>query len=289
MICKEVKDALELVPGSVVLTPERYQAMQDQIDKLKAQVVPAPPGLPSSCTLSGQVEGEVVRFHVRFAFVTARPRALVALGCQRAWPKAAALDGHLPVFLPADDGLVVQVDAPGTHELTLDLELLLKAKGTKGSEREFDFGLPRAAITILEQFRLPGAVPEVRLSYDAPPAEGHGTPEVVYRWLKTRVVSDQSRLEDIPLGPVNRLNLSWKDALPGPPQGAPLVAAEAQISVRVDELRITTEAELTLQVLRGETGRWRCRSPRRRYRTSRMSAWKASKRPPPRSQSSPSS
>ena len=132
VICKEVKDALRLAPEGVVLTPERYQALMERIDQLERQLKTAPAEAPSSCKLSGQVEGDLVRFQAQLDFRTTRPRAVVALGCQRAWLKpGATLDGHLPLLLAAEDGLIkVQVDTPGDHQLSLELELPLAARGT---------------------------------------------------------------------------------------------------------------------------------------------------------------
>src|SRR2546423_583583 len=80
----------------------------------------------------------------------ARPRALVPLGCARAWRPAATLDdGQLPLLQPGEDGLVLRVENAGTHHVTLDLALPWTPRGTKGAERGFDLGLPRAAITVL--------------------------------------------------------------------------------------------------------------------------------------------
>src|SRR5262245_22566547 len=155
VVCEDAKDALRLVPKAVVLTPEKYQELLDQLEQLRRQLKPDRPDTPSVCKLSGQVEGDLVRLRARYEFRTERPRALVALGGARAWATGATLDdGQAPVLLPAEEGLLAQVEAPGLHQLTLDLVLPVGVRGSRGMERGFDVGLPRAAITTLEQVDL---------------------------------------------------------------------------------------------------------------------------------------
>lgn len=248
VICEEAKNVLGLLPKLVVLTPEKYRELLDQIAQLKDQAKPAKPGRPSSCKLSGQVDGELARFQAEFELHTDRPKAQVSLGCQRAWPRTASLDGHLPLLLSEDDGLVVQVDTPGNHRLTLELAVPLLARGLKGTERGFDLGLPRAAITILENFTLNSAVPEARVNG---------------RLVKTKPVDGQhSRLESVLLGGVEHLDVSWKGTTPQPQKGGPpLVAADGRVLVRLEENQVTSEVELNLQVLRGEVKQWRILLP----------------------------
>jgi hypothetical protein len=249
VICKEVKDALDLVPDGIVLSLARYQALLDRIEQLERLRKPAPTEMPTRCQLSGQVDGDVVRFQVKFEFRTDRPRAVVALGCQRAWLKpGATLDGQLPLLLAGDDGSVkVQVEMPGVHQATLELEAPLGSKGVKGSEQGFEFGLPRAAITILDQFTLPHSLQEIRVNGRAirtkPEDGGH------------------SKLEGIPLGPAERLDIAWK-ASSGPALTEALVLeAVGRIVVKVDDSSLVTDVELTLQALGGEARQWSIQMP----------------------------
>src|SRR5207249_3025102 len=92
VLCEDVKDALRLVPKAVVLTPEKYQELLDQIEQLKRQIKPDKADLPSACRLSGQADGDLVRLRARYEFRTDRPKALVVLGGARAWPLSATLD-----------------------------------------------------------------------------------------------------------------------------------------------------------------------------------------------------
>src|SRR5262249_51449420 len=117
VICKEAKNALDLIPSGFVLTPEKYQELLDQIESLKKQAKPARgEGPRGSCKLlNGQVEGDVVRLQAQFDFRTDKPRMLVTFGCQRAWLRSASLDGQLPLFAPpgADEAVVIQVENAG--------------------------------------------------------------------------------------------------------------------------------------------------------------------------------
>lgn len=246
---EEVADALRLLPKAVVLTPEKYQELMDQLEQLKRLARPERPESPSSCRLSGQLEGDLVRLKAQFEFRTDKPKTLVTLGCQRAWPTAASLaDGQIPQLVPTDDGWQVLVETPGTHQLTVDLVQQLTTKGTKGTERGVDIGLPRAAITVLERFDLPGNIPDVR---------------VAGRTVRTKKIDspEQSRLEGIVLGPADKLELAWRSAPPEVTKGQPLLTSRARIVVRVEEAYVFTDVELTLEVLRHETAVWRIYAP----------------------------
>src|SRR5205807_6330337 len=123
-ICEDPKDGVRLLPRAVQLTPEKYQELMDQLEQARRLARAEKPDLPSVCKLTGQVDGDLVRLRARFEFKTDRPRALVNLGCARAWPTAATLDdGQLPLLQPGDEGLLLRVENPGTHTVTLDLAL----------------------------------------------------------------------------------------------------------------------------------------------------------------------
>ncbi len=248
VLCEEVSETLRLLPKVVVLTPEKYQELLDQLEQFKRQ--PKAPDVPSACTLTGQVEGDLVRLQAEFAFFTDRPKALVTLGCQSGWATGATEDGQLPYLQYSNEGYVVQVDKPGPHRVMLHLNVPLVTKGDRGSDRGFDLDLPRAAITNLKELQLPGSVATVRVG-------GRSGRQV----KTTRSDLQQpSRLEEVALGAIGRLELAWKGPAPVPQKSAPLLAAEGQrISVRVEETHLSTEAILNLHVLSGETAQWRIR------------------------------
>jgi hypothetical protein len=232
VICNQLKTALDMVPGAVVLAPQRYQELMEQLEALKRQLGPRKPVTPTSCILKGQYTRDLVSFTAEFAFRTDRPNAVVALGCHPGAPTAVRLDEHLPVLLPpADDGYVIQVEAPGEHHVTLEFKLAVQARG---AERRIELGLPRAAITTLE-IDLPPAVRKVRFGSQPP---------------RPRPADNRYNL-----GPADRLDLAWEEPLPGP-AGPPLLEADAQVAVRVDEVFVTTEAKLTLRTRRGQVNQW---------------------------------
>src|SRR5262249_62406925 len=85
---------------------------------------------PTVCRLAARLEGDFLRVQAEFKFVTDRPRAVVALGCQGGQPGDAKLDptdanpdGRLPLLEPSDDGFVVTVEQPGEHVLVLPMKL----------------------------------------------------------------------------------------------------------------------------------------------------------------------
>jgi hypothetical protein len=249
VIVKEIGEALQLIPKGVLLTPEKYRAVMERIDQLERQAKPTRPAIPSVCKLSGQVEEELVRFQAQFEFKTDGSKSQVTLGCQRAWLKpGATLDGELPLLIAGEDNQVlVQVDKPGIHHLTLELELPLVAKGLKGTEQGFEFGLPRAAITTLEQLTFPRSIPEVRIN---------GRP------VRTRSVENQHcRVEGVALGPADRLEMVWKGPAASIKEGSPILEAEGLMHVRITETTLITDVEFNLQSIWGETKEWRIQLP----------------------------
>lgn len=255
----EVQNALQQ-PGVVLLSPEEWKKLQDQLDQLKRLVHADKPVPPAKCSLSGQVEttaaGDIVRLTADFEFATEQAKAKVALGCGNAWPTGVTLDdGALPLLPPpGDDGFVVQVETPGEHRLRLTLEVPL---GIRGSDRVFELSLPRAAITELAQLDVPETTRDkvkvvgllnkkpTSASFQVPPQQLH---------------SRSGKREKVYLGAVDQLEVSWK----GPPARQPgeaLLAAQGQVAVTVDDANVTTRADLTLNVLRGQTQTWRIAAP----------------------------
>lgn len=251
VIGEDPRDALQQ-PGVIVLTAEKFKEMLDQIEQLKLKTAAEKPETPGRCKISGRVEGDVVSLTLQYEFETRKRKTLVALGGQKmngsvAWPTAVTLDdGRLPLMPPAgDDGFVVQVDAPGPHKMTLDVELMVTARGAKGGERGFEIGLPRASITTIDYLDLPEAVREVR---------SNGRP-LAAKELSSR--NGQRRPQ--PLGPADRLDVAWKG--PAPPPAQALQTAQATIDVHVDEAQVTIQAELTLQMKSGQTAVWQIQAP----------------------------
>jgi hypothetical protein len=239
IIGEQLKGSQDLIPGMFLLSAEKYKELLDRMEQLQRRLdqfrrKPAP---PTSCKLAGQLVRDVVNLTAEFEFVSDQPETLIALGCPQAAVTAVRLDNHLPLLLPpGEDGYVVQVDAPGVHHLVLEGKLGVTAKG---SERRIELGLPRAAITTLELAGLPDTVKKVRLNGPA---------------------RERSPDNKYSLGATDRLEFAWDEPAP-PTAGQPLLEAEGQTSVVVDEVSVTTEANLTLLVRRGQAQQWRLQVP----------------------------
>lgn len=248
VIVEEARDALKRIPHAFVVAPEEYQKLPDEIVRLRGQAKPEKPVSPTSCKLTGRVEGDLARLRAEFGFSTDRRNALVALGCGQGHPTAVTLDERLPVLTHGDDGYVLQVEEPGVHKAVLDFDLPLAVKGG-GTLRGLDLDLPRAAVTTLE-LDLPPSVKEARVGGTSLPA---------------RPTEDKrhSRLDTGGLGALDRLEVTWK--APASKTSAvtlpPLRTVEGRISVQVHETFVETVAELTLSVLRGQTDRWQLQLP----------------------------
>ncbi|HXG08510.1 MAG TPA: hypothetical protein VNK04_01855, partial [Gemmataceae bacterium] len=248
VLCEEARDALRLVPKAFVVSLEEYQKQLDEIARLQKQAKPERPITPAVCRLSGRVEGDLAHLRAEFEFLTERCGTLVALGCLQGQPTAVSLDGRLPALQYTTDGYVLLVDEPGPHKAALELDLPVTSRGTGGNFRGLVLDLPRAPVTTLE-LDLPASVKEVRVGRT-------GTA------LATKPQEDKqrSRLETGGLGPLEQLDLTWK----GPasrPVGPPLLTAEGKITVQVSESVVTTVAEITLDVLRGQATQWQLQVP----------------------------
>lgn len=250
VIYDDLQKALGALPKWVLLAPERFQELRKlELEAAQRQSNVLRLTVPTSCHLSGRVEGDVAHVQARFKIVTDKPRTLVALGCQRAWARSATLDGRVPLLVadPKEDGLFVQIEKPGEHALTLELAVPVANRGARGGERGFDLGLPRCAITNLEEFEIAGQHGEARLNRLP---------------VRPRPQGLSSRIDKIPLGPADRFDLAWKSATAPNAQSPPLTSAEGHWTVRVEDKRIVTEVELQLQVLAGEVEQWRIHVPR---------------------------
>jgi hypothetical protein len=248
VICDALADALRLVPNAVVLRPEKYKELQEQIEKLKAQVAQLSaekPVAPSTCKLTGKVEGDRAHLKAQFVFVTDRPNVGVFLACGQAQIDNPRLDDRPAQIRYEAEGYTVQVDRPGDHRLSLDLTLKLLPRN---AGRGLELDLPRAAGTALE-LDLPNDVKENDLRvYD----QGLAGTLLTYKQhqLSGLLSSADKR------GPADKLDLSWKEvnAVSGV---KPVLIAEGRVQVRIDPQQIITEAELILKARGGPTREWR--------------------------------
>lgn len=257
---KPKQDKLKLPPGSVLILDdglkegsdpklavmpwEKYQELLEQLQALKKQLK-SERLLPSACKLSGRVEGDFAVLRAEFTFATELPRSTVLLGLQGSHlTDEGELDRQAPHLEFADDGFVVRVDKEGTHQLVLHLKIPVGLKRTGGpgsaAERGFDLGLPGAAVTTLT-LELPAAVKEIRWN------DNLEKQRVNNRW-------------EIALGRAKSLSLSWKEPVSLPGNG-PLLTADSQVQVKVDEAQVLVTADMNLEDLRGQTKQWQLLLP----------------------------
>jgi hypothetical protein len=243
VLCDQAQQALHLIPRAIVLAPEEYEKLLDQIERLKRERKTDKPETPSACRITGRVEEGLAHLQLKFAFKTSKPKALVNLGCQRAWPTAATLDGQLPWIQSGDEGYVLEVDSSGAHQATLEVSLpVISKKGDKGGDQALDLDLPRSAITNLEQLDLPSGSTEIKL----------GTQPLRI----TEANAQRTRVANVPISPVDHLEMTWKGKAAEAVKGPAVSAATGRLIVRVDQANVVTDAELTLQVLRGQKSEW---------------------------------
>jgi hypothetical protein len=244
-------DALKMLPPrAFVLSPEKYKALMDEIDRLKRQLDRPGVRSPSRVALKGKIDGNLATLSAQFEFQTEAADESVRLACGPGIATGVSLDGRTPRLRAApsrgrdDDGFVVEIDRPGDHQLTLDFVLAVTSTAT-GHDLALD--LPRAAVTTLE-LDLPAGAREVRVGGKA--------------LAETLLALKDNRLSG-GLGPAEKLDLSWRGA--GAAASAAVFEAEGQIVARAERrdgaAELTTEAKLTLRVRAGQTSQWQLLVP----------------------------
>ncbi len=251
VVCEQVNEVLELLPKAVILRPDKYQELLDQIEKLKKQIENpknenATP--PTRCVLHGKVEAGVVRLQAEFSGTAEHADTLVALACPQAGVSSAETDGRMALIRRSNaGGLLVRIDRSGQYHVKLDL--ILPLTGREGNGRGFELTLPRAVITQLD-LDLPPTCAEVRVG-------GQLFKELQLPGLELK----NNHLSGSPgLGPVDKLDLSWKETRRG--ASDPVRIAEGRIQARLDASGLMTEADLWLTVEGAATKVWRLLVPR---------------------------
>jgi hypothetical protein len=255
IVCDSMGDALRLYPKAMLVAPEKWRAMEEELARLRAlaERKKAPPPAPSKCVLKGKVEGGLVALQAQFELFTHAPRDVVALACGQAHVVGAALDGRPAALLGggqlpggAPEGFSVQVDKSGEHQLTLDLLLPLAARPAAGGGGPgFLLDLPRAAVTELK-LELPNKVKDVRLG-------GRPLADTLLTLKGAQLAGS--------LGAADKLELSWNGAHAAGP--APVRTAKGAVQVRLDGKVLSVDAQLVLQPLGGQVAEWRVAVPAR--------------------------
>jgi hypothetical protein len=238
VIVEDIKDALASFPKWILLKPEEYQQLLDRVGSLERQLKEK--NTPFACKLSGKLHEDQLHLQAEYLFATSQPKSTIVLGLQGAHlVDEGELDRHAPLLDYTDEGYVVRVESPGTHQMTLNLRVPVGLKKASpvavGVERSVELGLPGAAVTTLT-LELSRGVKELRWNETLEKARPVG------RW-------------DLVLGKIKNLSLSWKEPVAIPGSG-PLLVSDAQIAVKLEETFALTTAELALEDLRGQTKEW---------------------------------
>jgi hypothetical protein len=251
VICEQANEALDLLPKAVILRPEKYQELLDQIEKLKKQIenpknenaVP-----PTRCVLRGKVEGGAVRLQAEFSGTAEHADTLISLACSQAGVSSAETDGRMALIRRSNaGGFLVRIEKAGEYHVKLDL--IVPLAGREGNGRGFELTLPRAVITQLELDLSPNCT-DVRVG-------GQLFKDLQLPGLELK----NNHLSGSPgLGPVDKLDLSWKEARHS--ASDPVRTAEGRIQVRLDASGLATEADLWLTVEGAATKVWRLVVPR---------------------------
>jgi len=246
VVVEEVKEALALFPKMILMAPEEYQKLQERLAFLEKQLK-SEKKTAHACKLTGRLEGDFVVLRAEFAFTTEQPDTAVFLGLLGAHlTDEGELDRRVPLLEFGDEGLFVKVEKEGTHQLALNLKAPVSFKRSVATtpvgsgERSFDLGLPGAAVTTLA-LDLPSGVKEVR-------------------WNDTLEKPRGPNHWELALGKIKTLTVSWKEmvSLPGK---APMLTADSQINIKLDENQILLNADITLEDLRGQTKEWQLLLP----------------------------
>lgn len=230
VLCEQASDSLKLLPKMVVLPPEKYQEIMDELSKLKEQQVEVKSQAPSLAQITGKVEGGLAKLKIRFSFQTEKPASTVFLGCAQGQASSAMMAGKIPLLKKNQDGFVVIVESPGAHDL--DLELLVAVRNL-GENQSFELDLPGAAITQME--------------LDMP--AGTLNPKITSKSNQEALVNFKGNRLSATLGPLTLFQTTWKSSQRDSQPKA--LTSETNILVRLDDKIFNARAEIKIGALGG--------------------------------------
>jgi hypothetical protein len=245
LVAKSLQAALEMAPDWVLVAPEKWRKMRADLDRLRALAERRKAQPPSKCVIKapkGKIKAPFATLSVEYELTTTAPDTTVALGCGGlAHITDAKLDNRPPALHGGGaEGYFIQVEKAGEHQVVLELVVpVLPVLPRAGGGHGLALDLPRAAITRID-LELPKGVKDVRLA-------GRPAPDSL-------LAPGSARLSGS-LGPVDRLDLTWKGA--GATLGpTTMLTAEGLVRVKLDSQALTTEAVLTLRPKGGPAPEW---------------------------------
>lgn len=232
VITDSVRQALnQMRVGSIVLSAERYQALMDELNRLRREVaIRQADFVFASCLIRGRVTAGAKQLRaelkIELSFRTTAAEQRVPLPLSGLQLTAAELDGGLPPWQVEREQIVLLVPEPGSHRLVLEGTCILE--GHSGEHRLKLERFPPALITTLELL-VPGLVSQ---------AQVRGGPR-----LAVEPTSAGSRLKGEGLGPLPQLDLTWRDSAAA---AAPLTVT-GTIRHALTEQQVDIDARLRLE------------------------------------------
>lgn len=242
-ICENLRQAIgQMQPGSVILGPQRYQEMVDELNRLRAaQSVKGQERPFSSCRVGGEVKvlpsvpsRAIAELTLDLEFRTETPNQRVTLPLRGLSLSKAELDGETPLWGPATEPLSVIVPTAKAHRLRLEGRAAVGLTGI-------------ASKVVLEQFP-PAASTSLNLilpaDADSPRWSGAGE-------LRLEPLADgRVRLQGDASGPQQHLEIAWRSKTLAEAPIALEATGEQRFSIDAREL--TADARLRLTVTQGQ-------------------------------------
>src|SRR5262245_50230358 len=89
-------EALRQMPRAILLSPDKFQEMLEELDRLRKLLERQSARAPSSCQLKGEVVGNVATITATYELATEKAGETVYLACGLAHATRVSLDGRTP-------------------------------------------------------------------------------------------------------------------------------------------------------------------------------------------------
>ncbi len=200
---------------------------------------PPVPAMVRAAAYVGRAEGEGLTFDAQYEIeVLAKGWQRVPLSLAGIGVEAASVDGQPAMLLPTKGGYELLLKDPGRRTLSLTLRASAPAQGDSHTA----------------EFTLP-PVPLARMTVSVP---GKGTDvDVTPRLASTRRINEQGETELLAfLGPVSKVQLSWRRKPEDQATIDPLLFAEETQDVRMDRGVVRTTFSAVLSIRRAPLERF---------------------------------
>ena len=230
VLCEQAADSLRLLPKMVVISPEKFQEMQDELKKLREKnLKPAAALLPSSMKLTCKTDGTLAKIKAKYSFHADSAGSTVQLGMGTCQAVSSVLAGKTPVIKKTAEGFLLQSDDQGIQELEMDFLAMVRQANGKFS---LTLDLPGSSITQMDM-ELPSFSTELKL--DTKP-----TQEAIWNFTNNKLSAS--------LGNATSLELKWE--ITPKTNTARAITSETEITTRLDDRSIRCQAKMKV----GSTG-----------------------------------